>query len=107
MATEQQAYSLYCPARLAAGKVSRCQGAYCMAWRWGEHQPPRQRIYCPDRYATVEEGMVRPARALNWEFAPWEGVAGLLRSDYPAQWLEPQAEHLARCEGYCGLAGKP
>ena len=102
MATETEAVSKYCPQTMThpAG-YGRCIASDCMAWRWMPEAGGRMRIYCPDRYATVEEGMTRPARAATWEFAPWDG------DDYPAQWLEPEAEYLARRRGYCGLAGKP
>ena len=105
MTTKQEAASKYCPQTMGdPQRYGCCLASACMAWRWGEHQPPRQRITCPDRYATIEEGMARPARALNWEFVPWADGAW---ADYPAQWLEPAAEYNTRREGYCGLAGKP
>ena len=101
MTREADAVLKFCPHKYAADRDGSCEASNCMAWRWNSYQAPRQRITCPDPHATVEEGMTRPARALAWVFAPWDG------DDYPAQWLEPEAEHLARCEGYCGLAGKP
>ena len=97
MITEADALNHICPNAINYP----CQASRCMAWRWMPEAGGRMRIYCPDRYATVEEGMTRPARAATWEFAPWDG------DDYPAQWLEPEAEYLARRRGYCGLAGKP
>lgn len=99
MATQKEAIRKYCPQDRKHDGY--CAASLCMAWRWKDDGVGRGRIFCPDRYATVEEGMTRPARAATWDFAPWDG------DDYPAQWLEPMAEYEARREGFCGLAGKP
>lgn len=79
---------------------SYCAGSLCMAWRW-QRDAGRQRIYCSDPGLLDDTDTVRPERARFWVFAPWDG------SDYPAQWLEPEADYQARRRGYCGLAGGP
>lgn len=81
--------------------MAHCAASDCMAWRWLSEDGERRRIVCPDRLAITEDGMTRPAMAAAWVFTPWDG------SDYPAQWLEPEAEQQARRRGYCGLAGPP
>ena len=81
--------------------MAHCVASDCMAWRWMAEGSDRRRIVCPYRHATTEDGMTRPAMAASWIFAPYDG------SDYPAQWLEPEADQQARRRGYCGLAGMP
>jgi hypothetical protein len=92
--TEQQAKQKLC---LNGG--GRCEGSFCMGWRWSDVAIRYRVRLCNDVLAEHE-----PDRPIDlphdWKFCPTE-------DGEPSCWVEPEDEAQKRRTGYCGRAGAP
>ena len=95
--TENYSTQMYCPlARGNTGVAGTCQGARCMAWRWGDGGRYKF-VKCSESSAITEPPRPREVPA------SWEWVSSEYDKHIGAHWKEPQAEYDARQYGYCGM----